>query len=338
MAVGNAYVSQGVYSTDNVGAVDTSPPAKGGERQDLWDVVTRIDPADAPFMNNSPKGTGTAIIHDWTVQELAAVDTTAQLEGDDVAAAGTASTAADRFYNYMMIFRRDYKVSDTMDSVDHAGHAAMSIRQRTLKALELRRDVESGLMSSNIRVASGAAREASGLGTWMVNSVGGPTNFAPPTGDGSDAFTTGGAEALTLAKIDAVLELTYAEGGQPNLMYFPPSEKVKFSKLDLTASANTIAASNRFNMTAREPATYIGAVDVYLSDFGTLEAVIDRFQPVDVLYLVDNRHLAYVSLRGRNFKNEPLSKIGDSERGMVITEFTLRVNAPKAHGAVFDLV
>lgn len=319
------YVSQGVYSTDNAGVV--APPAKGGERQDLWDVVTRIDPADAPLMNNSPKSTGTAVIHDWTVQELGAASTTAIAEGAD--ASGDTALPADRLFNYMTIRSRNYKVSDTMDSVSHAGHAAMSIRQRTLKALEVRIDVETALWG-NVAKDGADPRECAGVPTWIANASGG-TGFSAATGDGSDTVTVGTGGSLTLAAINALMQQAYTDGGQPNLMYFTPAQKAAFSLL--SGAGNEVAAQNRFNMTQREPATFIGAVDIYLTDFGTLEAVIDRFITLESVTLIDNRHIGFVSLRGRNFKNEELAKVGDSDRGLVVSEFTLRMNAPKAHGA-----
>lgn len=334
--IAGTYVSRGVYGA-------SAPPAEGGERQDLWDVVTRIDPADAPLMNNSPKGTGSAIIHDWQVQELEALTYTAIAEGADQSSPTELPT--DRLFNYMTIRTRMYKVSDTMDSVNHAGHAAMSIRQRTLKALELRRDVESALLQTQVVKDGSSPREAAGLGTFCGNgSVGATGTFPDGTGGATTPFAAGTARALTLVLIDDAMQACYEDGGQPNIMYMSPSHKREFSGL----GTSTLSVENRFNMTAREPATYIGAVDVYLTDFGTLETVIDRFIPkTDVptttpvefepIFLVDNRHLAYVSMRGRNFKNEMLSKVGDSEQGFVVTEFTLRSNAPKAHAAIFDV-
>ncbi len=311
------YTTKGVYSSDNAGV--TSPPAEGGERQNLWDVVTRIDPADAPFMNNSPKSTATAVIHDWQVQELAAESLTAVAEGSAIALDGTDSTfvATNRLFNYTTIRRRIYSVSDTMDSVDHAGHAAMSIRQRTLKALEVRKDVEASLMTfTSVKVGATATRQSAGLGTWMEGTSGhvdiGATAATEPTGDGLTALVIGSdAGKNTLARMDGVMQAVYEDGGQPNLMYFTADEKRLFSKL--SGTGNELAAQNRFNMTAREPATYIGAVDVYLTDFGTMEAVIDRFQPPNSIYLIDNRHVGYVSMRGRNFKNEQLAKAGDAD-------------------------
>ena len=344
------YVSQGVYQTDNTG-LTAAPPEKGGERQDLWDVVTRIDPADAPFMNNSPKSTGTAVIHDWQVQELADVSQTAMSEGFDVETDNSDAddTPSDRLFNIMTIRKRRWKVSDTMDGVSHAGHAAMSVRQRTLKALELRKDVEASLLDCNVAKSGADPRQAAGLGLFILNGSGGATPTLTLSGDGTGTGMTDDGTAVNLAldTISSAMQACYEDGGQPNLMYMSPSHKRVFSSLDVSAGG-AIAAQNRFNMTAREPATYIGAVDIYLTDFGTLECVIDRFIPVTAtagvwttasglppIYLVDNRHVGYVSLRGRNFKNQMIGKTGDNESGIVVSEFCLRSNAPKAHAVLF---
>jgi hypothetical protein len=39
----------------------------------------------------------------------------------------------------------------------------------------------------------------------------------------------------------------------------------------------------------------------------------------------------------RPFQKTPLAKTGDSERMMLLAEYTLECRAPKAHGAVVDL-
>jgi hypothetical protein len=55
-----------------------------GNREDLSDVIYRIDPTDTPFMSSSEREKATAVNHEWQTQALAAADTTnAQLEGDD---------------------------------------------------------------------------------------------------------------------------------------------------------------------------------------------------------------------------------------------------------------
>src|SRR5437870_4918136 len=63
-----------------------------GNREDLSDVIYRIDPTETPAMTAFEREKATAVNHEWQTQALAAVDTAnARLEGDD--ATTTATTA-----------------------------------------------------------------------------------------------------------------------------------------------------------------------------------------------------------------------------------------------------
>jgi hypothetical protein len=78
-------------------------------------------------------------------------------------------------------------------------------------------------------------------------------------------------------------------------------------------------------------------VEAFLSDFGRLEVVPDRFCPSTVIYLLDTDWYEVVSLPESNFTNEELAKTGDSTKGMLVYEGSLRMRAPKAHAAIYDL-
>ena len=55
-----------------------------GNREDLSDMVYRIDPTDTPFMTGAEKEKASAVNHEWQTQALAAASgSNAQLEGDD---------------------------------------------------------------------------------------------------------------------------------------------------------------------------------------------------------------------------------------------------------------
>jgi hypothetical protein len=55
-----------------------------GEREDLSDVITRIDPDETPIFSALKKETGNAVHVEWQVQELAAASATNyQNEGAD---------------------------------------------------------------------------------------------------------------------------------------------------------------------------------------------------------------------------------------------------------------
>jgi Family of unknown function (DUF5309) len=73
-----------------------------GNREDLSDVIYRIDPTDTPFLNGVEREKASAVNHEWQTQALAAADNTnAQLEGDDPIA--TSVTATTRLGNIAQI-------------------------------------------------------------------------------------------------------------------------------------------------------------------------------------------------------------------------------------------
>src|ERR1700746_2954492 len=91
-----------------------------GNREDLSDVIYRIDPPDTPFMTGIEREKATAVNHEWQTQALAAADTTnAQLEGDDASADATTPTV--RLGNVAQISRKVPFVSGTQQAVEHAG-------------------------------------------------------------------------------------------------------------------------------------------------------------------------------------------------------------------------
>lgn len=300
-----------------------------GEREDLSDVITRIDPDETPIFSALKKETGNGVFVEWQVQELAAaVATNYQNEGAD--ATYDTPTATVRLGNYMQISQKDAAVSGTLDAVDKAGRDRETAYQKVLKGLELRRDIEKSLNSDTARSGSDP-RKAGALSSWITNvSVG--ASGAAPTGDGTDVPTGGTDRAMTLALIDTAMQAAYEDGGQPNMLVVSPAKKVAFS--DLNGGS---VATNQINYTAPREAAIVGSVSLYLSDFGQLDVVIDRFASSDRVFLLDSDYASICTLPGRNFAVQELAKTGDAEKFQIVTEWTLKVSAPKAHGAVYDL-
>ena len=55
-----------------------------GEREDLSDVITRIDPDETPLFSNAKKEVTSGVFHEWQVQELTAANNgNAVAEGAD---------------------------------------------------------------------------------------------------------------------------------------------------------------------------------------------------------------------------------------------------------------
>ena len=60
---------------------------------------------------------------------------------------------------------------------------------------------------------------------------------------------------------------------------------------------------------------HVGSVvSLYLSDFGQLDVVIDRFASDDRVYLLDSDYASICTFLNRNFAVQELAKTGDAEK------------------------
>ena len=300
-----------------------------GNREDLSDVIYRIDPTDTPFMSGIEKEKASAVNHEWQTQALAAaVTTNFQIEGDDVAADATTPTV--RLGNICQISRKAPRVSGTQRAVDHAGRDDEMAYQEMLKGLELKRDMETTLCGTNQAKSTGtdtSARKTASVISWIKsNTSKNGTGSDPAAADGTGARTDGAQVAFTEARLKTVLNGIWTAGGKPDLIMTGAFNKQAFSLF--TGRATQI-----------EPTTLrkiIAAVDAYESDFGTLRVIPNRFmRSRDVLVLqMDMWAVAY--LNGRRFVSQPLAKTGDSDLKVILSEYALVSRNEKASGGVFD--
>ena len=288
------------------------------------------DPDETPLVSNAQKETTKGIFHEWQVQELAAaVDTNSASEGADYSYVNPSATT--RLGNYHQIAVQAASVSNTLDVVDKAGRDKETAYVKVLKGIEQRRDIEKSLFKNEARSAS-EPRKAAKLITWITN-VDAPADMAAATGDGSDvADLTGTAASLTLAKIDAAMLAAYNDGGAPNMLLMSPTNKQNFSGLS-SGSVST----NQITYTAPREAAIIGSVSLYLSDFGELAVTVDRQCPNSEMYLIDTDYVCIGSLPGRMFSVSDVAPTGDATKFAIVSDYTLIVKAPKAHGAVIGL-
>lgn len=322
----NTYVVSTGGSNEN-----TIPGWTQGVKEDLDNVISRIDPDETPGYSMSTKGTVSNLQFDWLVQELIAPNASnAEKEGFQIEP--EALQKPDRWHNICQLLAKQWSVTDTMNAVDAAGRSRESAYQKILKALEIRRDLETIIMGDQVRNLTPEPRLLSAVGTWISNSSVGAGAGVAPVGDGSNAGTAGTARALTLDFIDDALELAYDDGGKPSTMFMRPGIRRKFSKLPGVNNNETNLSSS-----GGQPAVTIGTVAIYLSDFGKLDVVMDLWMPEDRVYCFDKRYFETVTLPGRSFKDTPVAKRGSSEEGIIEWEGSLKIRAPKAHAAVKDL-
>jgi Family of unknown function (DUF5309) len=301
-----------------------------GNRENLSDVIYRIDPTDTPFMSACEREKSTAVNHEWQTQALAAVDTNnAVLEGDD--ATTDTATPSVRLGNICQISDKVARVTGTQRAVESAGRDDELAYQEMLKGLELKRDMESILVGTNQAKVTGAtavARKTASVLSWIkTNTSKGASGVDPAAADGTGSRTDGTQRAFTEANLKTVLQSIWNSGGKPDTIMVGGFNKQVFSTF--TGRATPTEDTRAKKITA--------AVDAYESDFGRLKIVPNRFQrPRDVLVL-QSEMWAVAYLNGRRMVSTPLAKTGDSDQRQILSEYTLVARNEKASGGVFDL-
>lgn len=299
-----------------------------GNREDLSDMIYRIDPTDTPFMSGAERGSAKAVNHEWQTQALASVDTAnAVLEGDD--ATTDATTVTVRLGNICQISDKVARVTGTQQAVEHAGRDDELGYQEMLKGLELKRDMESILIGTNQAKnagAAGTARTAASVLSWIKSNTS-KAGSDPSAADGTGTRTDGTQRAFTEAQLKTVLQSCWTNGGKPDTIMVGGFNKQVFSTFTGRSTPLEEAKSKKI----------VASVDVYVSDFGSLSVVANRFQRTrDALVLqMDMWKVCY--LNGRRMVSIPLAVTGDSRRKQILSEYSLEACNEKASGGVFDL-
>jgi hypothetical protein len=78
----------------------------------------------------------------------------------------------------------------------------------------------------------------------------------------------------------------------------------------------------------------VNAVDIYVSDFGELSVVPNRFQREQDVWVLDMDMWAVAYFR--DFQQQELAKTGDSTKRMLLAELTLESRQEAASGMVAD--
>lgn len=303
-----------------------------GQREDLSDVIYNISPTETPFMSSVGKSKATAVYHEWQTDSLASVNTSNYAVEGDTASDATMSPTT-RIGNRTQISQKTVKISGTLEAVNKAGRKSEKAYQLAKASAEIKRDMEAILLSNQIAASgnSTVARKLGGLQTWLNSNYSGGTNGTAGSG-GTTARVTGTDRAFTATQLNTVMQSAYTNGGSPTMLLVTPAQKV-------VASTFTGIATRYRDVPANQQAQIINAADVYVSDFGIIQIVPDRFIPNadndDTAFLLDTEMAAVAYLRP--FQTVELAKTGDADLTQLLVEYTLEVKNEAAHGIISDL-
>lgn len=304
-----------------------------GMREDLSDVIYNISPTDTPFMSSIGKTKATAVYHEWQTDSLAAAAANAAVEGADATEATLSPTT--RVGNRTQISQKTVGITGTLEAVDKAGRKSEKAYQLAKASSEIKRDMEFTLLNNTVQsngTAGSTARVLGGLQTWLASNTSNGTGGSAGA-SGTTARTNGTDRTFTEALLQGVVKSVFTSGGSPKVLMVTPAHKQ-------TVSAFAGIAAQRYMAPADAPTTIIGAADVYMSDFGSMSVVPNRFMlsgntANDVAFVLDPEYAAVAYLRP--FFTNDLAPTGDSTKTQLLVEYTLEVKSEAAHGIIADL-
>tara|TARA_Y100001937_G_scaffold120876_1_gene178752 strand:- start:1058 stop:2047 length:990 start_codon:yes stop_codon:yes gene_type:complete len=311
-------------------------------REDLQEALTSITPTETLLMSTIGSKNVDNTFYEWAEVDLAATSANRAIEGDS-GLSNTAATNAVRKGAYTQISTKVTEVSSTANQVNGVANAQTTAKQVAYKLAELKRDMEAMLLDNvaNDAGSSGNARSTAGLPAYLTTNVSRGTGGANGTTSGTGeagfvnaAATDGTLRPITEALLKSVIKSCWEQGADPSIVMCGAAQKQTIS--GFTGNATKFQDVDAKKLTA--------AVDIYISDFSTVQVVPNRHMrkrtvssvvhTPDVLVLDPNfAEVAYL----QTAKQEPLAKTGLSERRLISCEYGLQVTSQKAHGIVADI-
>lgn len=303
-----------------------------GVREDLAGFIANVSPTETPYLSNIRKGKAEQTYVEWQKDSLAtAVTTNQNLEGD-VVGTHTAVTATVRIGSYTEIAWKDFILSNTVQVVNSAGGANSKEYIAAKLGKEIKRDIESSLLANKGAAAGSTtvARKTAGLPAYLrtnYNKDAGGTIPDSYTTAATDTWDNGTQRAFTEVILKDVLLQCYNSGADVSTLMVGPFNKQAFSAFSGVVELMKASGNGQ--------ARIIGAASVYVSDFGEITVVPNRFQPARTAFLIDWSMVELKVLRP--YKMTELAKTGDHMRFLMTQEYAQIVKTDAGLGIATDL-
>ena len=295
-----------------------------GNAEDISDIITNISPVETPFLSGIETVEVRARLHQWQQDSLAAAATNVEPEGDDAANDTVVATVLRS--NTCQISDYVVQVSGTQEAVAKYGRKSEMNYLLAKFGRQMKRDMEFDLLANNAEVtgSSGTARELGGIEAWLTTNVDRASNGSDG-GTGDTAATDGDQRAFLESQLKTALAALYDAGGDADTIMAGSFNKQGFSGFTGNATRYKDADDQRL----------VAGIDVYVSDFGILKVVPNRFMRSRTVLILqmDMWQIGYL----RPYQMTDLAKTGDSVRKQMLVEYTLISLSEAASGAVADL-
>lgn len=299
-----------------------------GIKEDISEVISNISPTKTPFQTLIKGERVTNRLYQWQEDSLSAVGDNAQLEGFTASDSTMAPTVMRS--NYTQIMQKTVNVSATADVVSTYGRAKETAYQLSKKADELKRELEYHLVGKTQNASAGAdGSSARTFANAFGTDVGSNAVISASTTViiDSDTGTVGDqAGPLTEAAVLSANQKMFEAGSEAKFLMIKPADS-------LIVAGFTAAAGRTRDFGADK--TLVNVVDLYVSPFGEQKVILNRFLKATEALLFDPSMWSLVTLRP--WTRELLAKTGDSDRHLIVGEFSLKHKNYKGTGRITNL-
>jgi hypothetical protein len=278
-----------------------------GKKEDISDYITTLSPTDTPFGSTIASEKVHNTLFQWQEDALAAVNlSNAAVDGFDASEALLVATTMRS--NYTQILQKAIKVAATTDATQRYGRAKETAYQVMKAGKEVKRDLEA-IMLSGQTSAAGSSSVARKMASYQAMVT---------TGVGLDPHTGGASTAMTETVFLGVLQQLFTNGVDPEILMIPPGEALAIAAYAAVAGRyRTIPTEDKASRK-----TLVNVVDLYVSPFGEVKVVLNRFQLATDYLIFSTEYWKTQTLRP--WTREPLAKIGDSDRQLIVGEYSLK--------------
>ena len=333
-------------STTNIDAYDLKGIEKGGFiNEDVMQKVWDVSKIPLPFTDMVGSGRHKNSYFEWVKDKLRAPNVAnAEIDGAD--AANFVAETGERVGNHSQISTECIATSHRADASDTIGYAKQLAYELTKGQQNLRRDVEAICLNNQASDpgSSSAAGKTGGLPSWIATNVMGATagGFDKATGKtvAADVGDGSAAAGLSFQHVKDACMAIYKEGGEASVLMSSPEVISAMSTYLFDNEARIATLTSDQGAPANAKATALGAVNVVVTDFGTLKLVSNRLQPADengnhFAFVLDPSYLSISYLEG--YRTDTLAKTGLSEKREISVDFGLRCHVEESQALIANI-
>lgn len=297
-----------------------------GKKLSFANWISNLTPTDTPFVSMTGKEVVKNTVFQWQEDNLGAVDSTnAQIEGEKITTKADHTATIERS-NTTQILRKLVNVSDSANSTDNYGRTKELAYQMEKAGKELKRDLETILLSSQVKDEgdAGTARKTAGFVSLCATLGAAQISTGAVT-----TKETAVSNKITEAELFDMTYNLYLSGSEANIIMFHPERASFFASIAETPNAGS-SRTLMFDGLATKLNRYVSTVVDPLGQ--EYKLMPNRFMNKDKIFIFNPKDWTQMVLR--NPERTKLDKKGSYEQYLIEMEVGLRHRNIHASGVL----